>query len=262
MAPRFLTALSSCTVPVGSPALRTSLLPLLLATIACIALAGCTRGTLGFTTLPDGSMVPMSAKNMRIKHEMELARDLEARLGEGWAVGVAIDRTPYHEPDMDLGDPGFWYEQARVAIRVVGDGDGDTPSLSTDTMEALVYDFMVVRTDDTDQLQVHATVIEGDPAMQRQVWQDMGSERADQLQVSDGREEEDAGSEGPQAVAASNDEATSYVVQEGDTLAIISTVFYGSPKHWRRISSANPAIVPDRPLEAGTELVIPPAQEP
>lgn len=47
-----------------------------------------------------------------------------------------------------------------------------------------------------------------------------------------------------------------YVTVAGDTLAGISTAFYGAPKHWRAIADANPGI--DQTLPVGTSLVIPP----
>jgi LysM repeat protein len=47
-----------------------------------------------------------------------------------------------------------------------------------------------------------------------------------------------------------------YVTVAGDTLASISTAFFGSPQHWRLISDANPGV--DPALPAGTRLTIPP----
>jgi nucleoid-associated protein YgaU len=46
------------------------------------------------------------------------------------------------------------------------------------------------------------------------------------------------------------------VVQEGDTLALISAVFYGSANEWRRIVDANPGLDPAS-LTVGRELIIP-----
>lgn len=50
--------------------------------------------------------------------------------------------------------------------------------------------------------------------------------------------------------------ATTYVVQLNDTLGVISSVFYGSPKYWRKIIDANPGLDPTR-LKVGVELQIP-----
>ena len=51
-------------------------------------------------------------------------------------------------------------------------------------------------------------------------------------------------------------DAQRYQIQAGDTLARISAVFYGSPKHWRQIVDANPGLVPEA-LRVGQEIVIP-----
>ncbi len=51
----------------------------------------------------------------------------------------------------------------------------------------------------------------------------------------------------------------SYILQPGDTLAVVSELFYGDAKHWRRIVAANPGLDPGR-LEPGRILVIPAAE--
>jgi nucleoid-associated protein YgaU len=58
------------------------------------------------------------------------------------------------------------------------------------------------------------------------------------------------------ATAAVSATPRTYTVQPGDTLADISTLFYGAPEHWRRITTANPAVDPAR-LSPGTVLSIP-----
>ncbi len=45
-----------------------------------------------------------------------------------------------------------------------------------------------------------------------------------------------------------------YTVVAGDTLAGISTAFYGTSQHWRVIADANPGVE----VKAGADLVIPP----
>lgn len=49
----------------------------------------------------------------------------------------------------------------------------------------------------------------------------------------------------------------SYTVQANDTLAAISSAFYGTPQHWRLIADANHLPV-DATLTVGTVLIIPP----
>lgn len=49
----------------------------------------------------------------------------------------------------------------------------------------------------------------------------------------------------------------SYTTVAGDTWAGISTAFYGTPQHWRRIADANPGI-DGASLPAGTVVVLPP----
>lgn len=47
-----------------------------------------------------------------------------------------------------------------------------------------------------------------------------------------------------------------YTIQAGDTVADISTAFYGSPEHWRSIMRANPGLDAAN-LAVGTTIVIP-----
>ena len=48
-----------------------------------------------------------------------------------------------------------------------------------------------------------------------------------------------------------------YSVQPGDTLADISTIFYGAPEHWRLLITANPGLDPAQ-MTVGSVLTIPP----
>jgi nucleoid-associated protein YgaU len=63
----------------------------------------------------------------------------------------------------------------------------------------------------------------------------------------------------PVAVAANSGQATSYTIQDGDTLGAIAAVFYGSAQHWRRIVDANPGLDPGA-LSTGQVIAIPPAE--
>lgn len=47
-----------------------------------------------------------------------------------------------------------------------------------------------------------------------------------------------------------------YTITSGDTMADISTAFYGTPQHWRAILAANPGLDPAH-LVAGVQIVIP-----
>ena len=53
----------------------------------------------------------------------------------------------------------------------------------------------------------------------------------------------------------------SYAIQQGDTLATISAVFYGDVKHWRLLVDANPGLDPAR-LTVGATISIPPLPAP
>lgn len=64
----------------------------------------------------------------------------------------------------------------------------------------------------------------------------------------------------PTAVAPPTD-GWRYTIKTGDTLAQISSAFYGSPEHWRRILDANAGLRLDH-LAVGTLITIPPAPEP
>lgn len=47
-----------------------------------------------------------------------------------------------------------------------------------------------------------------------------------------------------------------YTIKKGDTLALLSTAFYNTPEHWRRILDANPGLQADRLVE-GAVISIP-----
>lgn len=64
----------------------------------------------------------------------------------------------------------------------------------------------------------------------------------------------------PTAMAPPSD-GWRYTIKTGDTLAQISSAFYGSPEHWRRILDANPGLRLEH-LGVGTLITIPPAPEP
>jgi nucleoid-associated protein YgaU len=52
---------------------------------------------------------------------------------------------------------------------------------------------------------------------------------------------------------------TQYVVQDGDTLMKLSSLFYGSSAEWRKIYTANRELIDDpaAPLKAGLKITIP-----
>jgi len=49
-----------------------------------------------------------------------------------------------------------------------------------------------------------------------------------------------------------------YTLKSGDTLALLSIAFYGTPEHWRRILDANPGLRAED-LSPGVIILIPPA---
>ncbi len=51
--------------------------------------------------------------------------------------------------------------------------------------------------------------------------------------------------------------AESYTIQEGDTLAILAEVYYGSQRFTKFLADANPQISDDRSLRVGSVIVIP-----
>jgi nucleoid-associated protein YgaU len=52
---------------------------------------------------------------------------------------------------------------------------------------------------------------------------------------------------------------TQYVVQEGDTLMKLATLFYGTSSEWRKIYNVNKELIDDpaSPLKAGLKITIP-----
>ena len=266
--------------------------------ILLLTLTGCGRGAFGVITLPDGTVAPASSENIRKSHQIRIRNAILGEADKTWEVGVFIEGEPYHDPAQeDPSLPVFWYPSAKVAINVVGDGTGKKFPLTADDIELSVEKFMTPFMDYNDRLLVRVSIMDGGPDVQKMVNEEMkrdningftflgeqeeqtfadpkadaakaaaasaaaASAAAAQSQATVDMAPKATGTEttpAPTAVAASTTENMRYTVQEGDTLAIISTVFYGSPQHWRKILEANPGTTAN--LTAGSELIIPPAK--
>ncbi len=204
------------------------LLPFLLAGCGDTGAGG--RAT-GVVFSADGRVYANSAENHRADTIRHLRDDIGGALGAGWTVAVAIDELPAWKADS-LGDGGDWrWKTCTARVSITGTGQ---PAVPTSQIEGEVRSYLAKRA---------ATV-------------------AVTVETKENTEPAPVAA-APAPVSAPATAATpaagprTYRVQPGDTLADISTVFYGAPEHWRRIVEANPGLDPAR-LAPGLDLVIPP----
>jgi LysM repeat protein len=217
------------------------LAPLLLA----IALVGCDGA--GVMRTDDGRWLGMSAAGVRGQAESTIISDVDRELGEHWRCEVAIEPAPYRDVDE-------WRWKRLVAkVELIGDGTAPLPVHSEEIQDG-VRRYLQPKVDNPIR-NLRVPVIETvDAARHRALV-------AAREKVAPPGRDAGAAAVAPAAPAAPHAEAaggSTYQVQAGDTLAAISTAFYGTPQHWRRIADANPGVDPAR-LAPGMSLAIPPA---
>jgi len=169
-----------------------------------------------------------------------IARDLDGQLSPHARAEVVIAELPQWRSAARGRSEGWYWDQATVQIDLVGDA-GALPVLSKSAAQTVV----------TKRLRPSLTA--GDASLLLRV-----------SALEDGRRFARLARTAPLATPPTPGPAATvatrgprrYRVQRGDTLAEISTVFYGSPEHWRRIVDANPSLDPAQ-LRAGDELTIP-----
>ncbi len=206
-------------------------------TLALLLSTGCGDArSPGVIITGDGRMLDNTAENTRDEAARTIVSQLQPHLGEHWRVAASIAETPVWTPDR-RGEGGDWmWEQATVAIELVGDGQAPSP-LAAEDVRGAVTSYMRPR------------VVRAAEHLAVSVAEHADAARFEVLSMP-----------APAAVvsplAHDDRHARSYVVQAGDTLADISTAFYGNPQHWKDVMKANPG-VDFETLRVGATLVIP-----
>jgi LysM repeat protein len=225
--------------------MRAILSPFLLCGLAllCGLTAGCGRMAPGFIMTSDGQMLANTDENQRAHTADTIRGQLDQQLGGHWLSSVAIAELPEYESDERGQEDGWRWAKATVAVELVGDGAAPATG-KVEEVRAAVFDFLRRRVD-RPKTNLTVTVTERtDPA------------RFAALRAPGARPAPAAAPAAIPAPAAPGQR--SYTIQAGDTLADISTAFYGSPQHWRRIAEANPGLDAAH-LQPGTVIAIPPA---
>ena len=224
------------------------LAPLLLA----IALAGCDG--VGVVRTDDGRWLGSSGENVRDQAESTIIADVDRELGAHWRCEVALEPLPYRDTD------DWRWQRLTAKVELIGDGAAPPP-LADEEVRAGVARYLRPKVDNPTR-NLSVTVVEVTDAARLRA---LVTARAKVAKPGRDATTVSAPASATAPAAAPVDEAkrpaagaSTYVVQAGDTLALISTAFYGTPQHWRRIADANPSLDPAQ-LAPGTALTIPPA---
>ena len=200
---------------------------LLLVSVALLTIAGCGDSALsrGIVITGDGKVGANNARNQRENAQDILRTAIEDDLGNGWKVSVAITELPEWMEDR-RGEDGSWRWQKITAVAEI------IPPAGQQLSEAKLAD---LDAGSRKFLQQKLALVKSDPSLV-----------AFSIKIGT------AAVPPAPPIAQAAPGQRSYLVQPGDTLADISTAFYGSPQHWRLIVQANPA-----GTQAGQTIVIP-----
>lgn len=202
--------------------------------LAGMTLAGCGgRDNHGMLFTSDGRMVSNNPENNRIAAQDNIRFAMDPELAPAWRSEVTILELP--EFVTDQSDNGTWrWPKATVNVDLISSDLAVPRKLKDDEIRSGITDYMKFK------------VQQGKLNLVINIRERIGSAPA-------------AKAIDTAAVGRTPDSgARTYIVQPGDTLADISSAFYGSPQHWRRIAEANPGIPAERLTTPGTTLVIPP----
>lgn len=203
---------------------------LLVLSIAALFLAACgDQAARGIVITGDGKVGANNARNQHESAQNVLRIAIEDDLGKGWGVAVAIDEAPVwvEEPNMNAGswdNDGDWrWERMTATVELTPPAGQRLDEAKRAELEAGARKHLLTKLRKKDPALLAFALKVVEPVVVAVV---------------------------PAAQPASGQR--SYVVQAGDTLADISTAFYGTPQHWRLIAQANPA-----GAQAGQAIVIP-----
>jgi nucleoid-associated protein YgaU len=196
--------------------------------VLLLALSGCDSMSRGIVFTGNGKVGANNARNQRENAQDAVRVAIEDDLGQGASVSVEIEELPIWI-ESDIGGDGAWKWPRLTARVVVNPPAGKTlPPAKLAEYTTDVGGYLLAKVVKKDPQQFNLSLSEGAVAP----------------------------SSLPPASAPAAAGPRSYVVQEGDTLALISTAFYGSPQHWRRILEANPGVAAEA-VKPGVRLLVP-----
>jgi nucleoid-associated protein YgaU len=231
--------------------------PLLLALL--FLLSSCDDDSRGLLITGDGELLSNTPARQRIRVIARIQKELDAQLGEHWRSAVALPELPTYDDDLNRGYPDNWFwAQATVQLELIGDGQQELPQPSQSFRDA-VWDYLRRRVDRPKRnLSIEVTT-HVDAARFAELTRAATAPGATAPQAASSTPAHGAAAAAPAASSANG--ARTYTVQTGDTLAIISSVFYGTPDRWRLITQANPGLDAAH-LVPGAVIAIPPAPAP
>jgi LysM repeat protein len=225
--------------------MRPTLILCCLLTAGAIALAGCGRDAPGVIITENGTVVANSAEYQRGRIASAARRQLDDQLGGHWLSAVEIAELPEWDNDQrSMGREWLW-PQATVTVTLVGDGTAPLPE-SADAVRDAVTGYMRGHVDRPGKNLTVTVATVTDAA---------------RFATLSGAPRTTAATPTFTTAAPAPAGPRTYTVQRDDTLAMISTVFYGSPQYWKAILAANPGLAPEE-LRIGMVLVIPPKPAP
>lgn len=211
-----------------------------LSSLLLVCLCGCSpqaEGSRGFgAVITDSGMKANTDRNHRDDITQHLKNDIDAALVPNWTARVVIDELPSWVPGVDPTDGDWRWSRATVHITLLGSG---SLAHTTEDLRQGVIDYMTKKvTAPATNLTVTIT-----------------QEALAPIPASSPAPTPTPGAAAPVATQLSAS-PRSYTIQANDTLADISTLFYGAPEQWRLIVTANPGLNPAE-LKPGTVLTIP-----
>jgi LysM repeat protein len=203
---------------------------LVLTILAFSAFSACgDEANRGIVITGDGKVGSNSARNQHQSAQDVLRIAIEEDLGKGWGVKVTIDEAPVWVEERSMhpggwGSDGAWrWDRITATVELAPPAGQQVSDAKRADLEegARKHLLTKLRKKDPALVAYSLKVVEPTAVVAAPVV--------------------------PQAVGQ-----RPYVVQPGDTLADISTAFYGSPQHWRLIAQANPG-----GTQAGQTIIIP-----
>lgn len=226
------------------------LLPLLL-------VSACTEGGReqhGFLITGEGRFIPNTDANHRQEVERVITASLDRALAPDWRSRATIVEMPEYRESSGFGE--WAWSRATVQVALQGYGRSATPPESPEAVQEAVLKYMRPKVDRPERNLVVTVNVDPTGAVPL-------TASASAAPVIDDRPAPAAAAAESPPVPVPPAEApgwSDYRIQAGDTLAGISSVFYGSPQHWRLIVAANPGLSPSA-LKVGQVLRIPPAPQ-
>jgi hypothetical protein len=192
-----------------------------------LALLGCGQGQANGVRITERGVFINDAAHNRKDAEQTIVEHFARDLGPHWTMSVAIAPDPrLIEARNDL-DSEFRWNAATVAVTLTGNGLLAEPLVSEERIRTEITEFLHKLQEPKGQ-PVTVTVVRT-------------LAKVDQP---------------PVVVPAAPGTVRTYTLQANDTLADISSAFYGTPNRWRELVTANPGLDPAA-LTPGTVITIP-----